>query len=203
MDAGNIAAKREHLEEALTLFRRYGNDQQIGSALTWMSEMEFSAGEEVRALGYGRAALRYAEASGSHSRLEVSAANLAIYAGSAGDWATAVRAGSRALRVSAEARSLAGITWAVQALASVAAGLDDPRRAARLLGFCDARCGALHAPRQAEQCEDIAARRLRVRLAAALDAASLGGELEAGALLAEDDAIAEALEIERLGAELR
>jgi predicted ATPase len=203
MDAGNVAAKREHLEEALTLFRRYGNDQQIGSALTWMSEMEFSAGEEVRALGYGRAALRYAEASGSRSRLEVSAANLAIYAGSAGDWATALRTGSRALRVSAEARSLAGITWAVQALASVAAGLDDPRRAARLLGFCDARCGTLHAPRQAEQCEDIAARRLRVRLAAALDAAGLGGELEAGALLAEDDAIAEALELERLGAELR
>jgi hypothetical protein len=158
------------------------------SALTWMSEMEFSAGEEVRALGYGRGALRYAEASGSRSRLEVSAANLAIYAG------------SRALRVSTEARSLAGITWAVHALASVAVGLDDPHRAARLLGFCDARCGALHAPRKAEQCEEIAARRLRVRLAAALDPASLGGELETGALLAEDEAIAEALEIERLAA---
>ncbi len=129
MDADDVTGKRDHLEEALTLFRRHGNEQQIGSALTWMSEMEFSAGEEVRALGYGRAALRYAETSGSRSRLEVSAANLAIYAGSAGDWATAVRAGTRALRVSAEARSTAGITWAIQALASVAAGLDDPRRA--------------------------------------------------------------------------
>jgi hypothetical protein len=132
----------------------------------------------------------------------VSAANLAIYAGSAGDWETAVRSGSRALRVAAEARSLAGITWSVQALASVAAGLDDPRRAARLLGFCDARCGTLHAPRQAEQCEDIAARRLRVRLAAALDAAVLSGELETGALLAEDDAVAEALEIEHMISDL-
>jgi diguanylate cyclase (GGDEF)-like protein len=202
MAADLVGNKREHLEESLTLFRRYGNEQQIGSALSWMSEMEFSAGEEVRALGYGRAALRYAEASGSRSRLEVSAANLAIYAGSAGDWETAVRSGSRALRVAAEARSLAGITWSVQALASVAAGLDDPRRAARLLGFCDARCGTLHAPRQAEQCEDIAARRLRVRLAAALDAAILSGELEAGALLAEDDAVAEALEVEHLISDL-
>ena len=98
----------------------------------------------------------------------MAAANLAIYAGSAGDWATATRVGSRALRVSTEAHSVAGITWAVQGLATVACGLGDPRRAARLLGFCDARCGTLHAPRQADQCEDIAARRLRVRLAAAL-----------------------------------
>jgi diguanylate cyclase (GGDEF)-like protein len=202
MDAGAVDEKREHLEESLTLFRRYGNEQQIGSALTWMSEMEFSAGEEVRALGYGRAALRYAEASGSRSRLEVSAANLAIYAASAGDWATAVRTGTRALRVAAEARSAAGITWSVQALASVAAGLDEPRRAARLLGFCDARCGTLHAPRQAEQCEDISARRLRVRLAAVLDPATIGGELETGAQLAEDEAIAEALAVEQLAADI-
>lgn len=195
LKADEIARKREHLEESLTLFRRYGNDQQIGSVLTYMSEMEFSAGEGVRALGYGRAALRYSEASGSRARLEVAAANLAIYAGSAGDWATAVRIGTRALRVSTEAHSVAGITWAVQGLATVACGQGDPRRAARLLGFCDARCGTLHAPRQADQCEDIAARRLRVRLAAALAPEILGGELESGALLTQDEAATEALEI--------
>ncbi|HEV8021049.1 MAG TPA: diguanylate cyclase, partial [Candidatus Lustribacter sp.] len=196
LPSDEIARKREHLEESLTLFRRYGNDQQIGSVLTWMSEMEFSAGESVRALGYGRAALRYSEASGSRSRLEVAAANLAIYAGSAGDWTTAIRTGRKALRVSTEAHSVAGITWAIQSLASVAAGRDDARLAARLLGFCDARCGTVHAPRQADQCEDIAARRLRVRLATALAPEILGGELEAGALLGEEDATVAALSIE-------
>jgi diguanylate cyclase (GGDEF)-like protein len=203
LDAAEIARKREHLEESLTLFRRHGNDQQIGSVLTWMSEMEFSAGEHVRALGYGRAALRYSEASGSRSRLEVAAANLAIYAGSAGDWPTAIRAGSKALRVSCEAHSVAGITWAIQGLAAVACGLGDPRRAARLLAFCDARCGTLHPPRQSDQCEDVAARRLRVRLAAALAPSILGGELAAGALLTEEEAVAEALDIERGAGDLR
>jgi hypothetical protein len=100
------------------------------------------------------------------------------------------------LRVSTEAHSVAGITWAIQSLASVAAGRDDARLAARLLGFCDARCGTVHAPRQADQCEDIAARRLRVRLATALAPEILGGELEAGALLGEEDATVAALSIE-------
>jgi predicted ATPase len=203
LDDGEIERKREHLEESLTLFRRHGNDQQIGSILTWMSEMEYAAGEHVRALGYGRAAMRFSESSGSRSRLEVAAANLAIYAGTAGDWPTAIRTGVRALRISTEAGSQAGITWAIQSLAAVAAGLDDPRRAARLLGFCDSRCGTLHAPRQGNQCEDIAARRLRVRLAALLEPATLGSELRNGALLTADEAIAEALDIERAASAAR
>lgn len=191
----DVAQKRAILEESLAIFLRQGNDQQIGSALTWLSEMEFGAGEEARALGYGRAALRYAEASGSRWRLEVAATNLAIYAASAGDLVNATRAGRKALRASAESRSLAGITWAIQALAAVAAGRDDAHRAARLLGFCDARCGTLHAPRQAEQCEEISYRRLRVRLAARLSPADLSYELSVGASLDETAAIAEALAV--------
>ncbi len=191
----DVAQKRTILEESLAIFLRHGNDQQIGSALTWLSEMEFGAGEEARVLGYGRAALRYAEASGSRWRLEVAATNMAIYAATSGDWVNATRAGRKALRASAESRSLAGITWAVQALAAVAAGRNDPHRAARLLGFCDARCGTLHAPRQAEQCEEISYRRLRVRLAALLSPADLSYELSVGAALDESAAIAEALAV--------
>jgi hypothetical protein len=41
---------------------------------------------------------------------------------------------------------------------------------------------------------------LRVRLAAVLDAAVLGAELGAGAVLSEEDAIAEALDVERRAA---
>jgi hypothetical protein len=118
-----------------------------------------------------------------------------MYAASARDWTTARRAGRKALIASSEAHSHAGITWAIQALASVAAGCDDPHRAARLLGFCDTRCGTLHAPRQAEQCEEISYRRLRVRLAALLGPGDLGHELSAGAKLDETTAIAEALAV--------
>jgi len=162
--------------------------------LSWLSEMEFVAGEDVvRALGYGRAALRYAESSGSRVRLEISAANLAMYAAGAGEWDTAIATAGRALRLSLESRSVAGVTWAVQALACAAAGRGDVARAARLLAFCDARCGSLHSPRQADQGEDVSARRLRVRLAAAMTPGALSRELRAGSELSEEAAVAEAL----------
>jgi hypothetical protein len=197
LDLDDIEGKRELMEESLALSRRFGNDQQIGSVLSWMSEMEFAAGADtVRALGYGRAALRYAETSGSRMRLEISAANLAIYAAGAGEWTMAIAAATRALRLSLESRTAAGITWAIQALACAAAGLEDYGRAARLLAFCDARCGTLHSPRQADQGEDISARRLRVRLSAAMNAADLGRELQAGSELSEDEAVAAALVLE-------
>jgi hypothetical protein len=130
-------------------------------------------------------------------RLEISAANLAIYAAGAGDWPMAIATATRALRLSVESRSASGLTWAIQALACAAAGLEDYPRAARLLAFCDARCGTLHSPRQADQCEEVSARRLRVRLAAALAPADLGRELQAGSELTEDEAIGEALTLER------
>jgi diguanylate cyclase (GGDEF)-like protein len=196
LDVAELEQKRALMEESLALSRRFGNDVQVGSVLSWMSEMEFVAGDDVaRALGYGRAALRYAETSGSRMRLEIAAANLAIYAAGAGEWPMAIATAGRALRLSLESRSPAGITWAIQALACAAAGREDFGRAARLLAFCDARCGTLHSPRQADQGEDVSARRLRVRLAAALSAAELGRELRAGAALTEEAAVTEALAV--------
>jgi hypothetical protein len=197
LDLADIAGKRALMEECLELTRRFGNDVQIGSVLSWISEMEFVAGDDVvSALGYGRAALRYAETSGSRMRLEISAANLAMYAAGAGLWKTATEAGARALRLSLESCSPAGITWAIQALASVAAGRGDVGRAARLLAFCDARCASVHSPRQADQGEDVSARRLRVRLAAAMAPADLSRELRVGSVLTEEAAVAEALALE-------
>ena len=194
LDTSALDEKRALMEESLALTRRFGNDLQVGSVLTWMSEMEFAAGEDLeRTLGYGRAALRYAEASGSRMRLEIAAANLAMYAAGAGEWNMAIATATRALLLSRESRSAAGITWAIQALACAAAGREDFARAARLLAFCDARCGSLHSPRQANQGEDISARRLRVRLAAALPPHELSRELHAGSTLSEDEGVAEAL----------
>jgi hypothetical protein len=125
-------------------------------------------------------------------RLEISAANLAMYAAGAGEWNMAIATATRALRLSRESRSAAGITWSIQALACAAAGREDFARAARLLAFCDARCGTLHSPRQANQGEDLSARRLRVRLAAAMPAAALSRELHIGSTLSEDAAVADA-----------
>jgi diguanylate cyclase (GGDEF)-like protein len=195
IDLGDVEAKREVLVESLALFKMFGNDRQVGNMLTWISDFEFSVGEEARALDYGRDALRYARASGNPALQELASANLATYAASAGDWDTARRAAVESLRIAVETRALASFTWAAQALAMVSAGTGDPHRAARLLGFCDARAGHIHVPRQADQCEEIAYRRLRSALGLSLPAGVLERELRIGALFDEDAALREALAV--------
>ncbi len=195
LDLSEIGPKRAVLEESLGLFKMFGNDRQIASALTWISDFEFSVGEEHRALDYGRDAMRYARAAGAPGIQDVAAGNLATYAVNAGDWETGRRAAIESLQISSATRSLAGFTWAVQALAFVSAGTGDVHRAAQLLGFCDARAGAVHVPRQADQCEDITYRRLIPLLETALGADELRREMGLGALLDEDAAMREALAV--------
>jgi len=193
IDLADVEQKRAVLEESLALFKMFGNDRQIASALTWISDFEFSVGEEGRALDYGRDAMRYARAAGAPGIQDVAAGNLATYAVNAGDWETGRRAAVESLRIAAATRSLAGFTWAIQALAFVSAGTGDVHRAAQLIGFCDARAGTVHVPRQADQCEDITYRRLVPILEGALGSDELRREMNVGALLDEDAAMREAL----------
>jgi diguanylate cyclase (GGDEF)-like protein len=192
----NPVEKRSALEESLALFKMFGNDRQIGSVLTWISEFEFSEGNEERALAYGRDALRYARAAADARGLqETATTNLAIYSVSAGDWETARRIGAESLKIAAELRAQATFTWAVQALAGVSAGTGDPARAARLLGFCDARSGIVHAARQTDQAEDILYRRLLADLRESLGAEAAAREMDVGAAFDEGTAMREALAV--------
>jgi hypothetical protein len=193
IDLADVAQKRTVLEESLGLFKMFGNDRQIAGALTWISDFEFSVGEEASALTYGRDAMRYARASGARALLEVASGNLAMYAVSVGDWETGRRSALESLQIAAESRSVASFTWAIQALAFVCAGRGDGVRAAQLLGFCDARAGKAHVPRQADQCEDIAYRRLTALLRADLGEAELERQMGIGAQFDEETAMREAL----------
>jgi hypothetical protein len=195
IDLVDVAQKRAVLEESLGLFKMFGNDRQIAGALTWISDFEFSVGEEANALAYGRDAMRYARASGARAIQETAAGNLATYSVAAGDWDTGRRSALESLQIAAESRSVASFTWAVQALAFVAAGTGDPRRGAQLLGFCDARAGTIHVPRQADQCEDITYRRLVPMLQTALSADELERQMGIGALFDEEAAMREALAV--------
>jgi diguanylate cyclase (GGDEF)-like protein len=193
IDIADFPAKRAVLEEAIALLERLGNMRMVGSALTWLSEMEFSAGDEARALALGREALRAAEQTGS-ATLEMNASsNLALYAGAQGDWELSHRMAERALQRSREVRDAEHLTWSIQAMAVVAAGRRDPGRAARLLGFCGARAGIVHAPRQADQSEDLTHRRLERSLRKQLGEEGYRFELSIGAHYGEDEAVAEAL----------
>ena len=73
------------------------------------------------------------------------------------------------------------------------AATGDPRGGARLLGFCDARSGPVHVPRQADQSEAIAYSRALERLRRQLAPDELSDVMAEGARLSEEDAVREAL----------
>jgi diguanylate cyclase (GGDEF)-like protein len=195
IDISDFPQKRAVLEESLALMRAYGNDRGVGSILTWISELEFSAGDEARALAYGREAVHFGERSGSKELCAGANANLAQYAAAGGDWETARSAGAETLRVTHTTPEAEHTTFAIQALALVASGVGKSETAARLIGFCDARVGVSHPPRQADQSDDILYRRLMQRLRETLDPVTLERAMRAGASMRKDEAVALALSV--------
>ncbi|HVA33398.1 MAG TPA: hypothetical protein VNG31_04570, partial [Candidatus Baltobacteraceae bacterium] len=190
IDISDFVAKRAVLEESLALIRKHGNDRQTGNMLTWISDLEFSAGNERRALEYGREAVRLAESCGSNELYANTTNNFASYACALGEWDVARQAASEALRISRKTSHYEGLTFAVQAFAFLAAEFGDYERAAALIGFCDARCGVLHVGRQADQSEDIIYRRLMAMLVEALDRETLEARMREGAAMNEEEAAA-------------
>lgn len=187
IDLSDIPAKRAVLEEALGLIRRYGNERQIASMLTWISEFEFSAGDNRRAYQYGLEGVRVAETSGARSVHANTAGNLSSYAVALGEWDVARTSASVALAISRQTSDPEHFTFAVQTFADIAAHDGKPQLAARLLGFTDSRCGVLHPHRQADQSEDLSYRRLIARLERELP--DLREQLAAGARLTEPEVL--------------
>jgi len=195
IDISDFPAKRAALEEALALAREHRMDRILGSTLTWISELEFSAGDRRRAYEYGREAIRVAEASGSRELYATAVLNFASYAAAAGEFDNARDAALRGLRVARSTRQDSAVTYSIQALAIVAAGNGDLARAARLIGFCDARDGIIHPPRQADQSEDIMHRALLMKLRRDLGSATYEELALEGRELVEDDAVEEAIAV--------
>lgn len=190
IDISDFPAKRAVLEESLTLMRAHGNDRQIASMLTWVSDLECSAGDDRRALEYGREAVTYAKRSGSNEIYATAIVNLANYACALREWEPARQAIRDAIAISRKTRFHPTLTFAMQAYALVATEFGDAERGATLLGFCNSRFGTLHPDRQADQSEDMLYRRLLAELNDQLDEAELARATAAGAAMNEEEAIA-------------
>jgi diguanylate cyclase (GGDEF)-like protein len=190
IDISDFPAKRAVLEESLALMRAHGNDRQIASMLTWIGDLECSAGDDRRALEYGREAVAYAKRSGSNEIYATAIVNLANYACALCEWELARQAVRDAIAVSRKTRFHPTLTYAVQAYALIATEFGNPERGAMLLGFCNGRFGTLHPGRQADQSEDMLYRRLLTALREQLDEAALDRAVAAGAAMNEDEAIA-------------
>jgi tetratricopeptide (TPR) repeat protein len=195
LDIAAIPEKRAVLEESLELLRRHGNERQVASMLTWISDFEFSAGDRARALAYGREAVSYAESSGSNQIYSAAICNLGTYAGAIGQWDIARNAIARSIAASRKTRQQEYISFSVQAAATVAAGNGRPEDAARLIGWCDIRVDALHAGRQADQSEEIMHRKLLADLRERFGPDELARLMGEGAMMNEDEAFALALTV--------
>jgi diguanylate cyclase (GGDEF)-like protein len=192
-DLADIVSKRAVLEESLQLLRVHGSSREVASGLTWLSELEFSVGDHERAYVLGRDARRAAEAAGNTSLLLLTIVNLAYYALAANDVEAARIAAEEGLRMARELRDPTQFTNALQALACASAAAGNAVNAARLLGFCDARYGPLHSPRQADQCEDMMYRRFSAKLRLEMGEAAFARALAEGGALSEGEAVAAAL----------
>jgi diguanylate cyclase (GGDEF)-like protein len=193
IDIADIPAKREVLEESLALLRLHGNDRQVAQTLTWISDFEFSAGDHRRAFEYGLEAVRFAERAGSYGVQVTATVNLVNYACALGEWEAARQASVQAITLCRKTRNHMGLTFAVQACALMAAQSGRSESAARMIGFCNARCGVLHAGRQADQSEQILYERLMTDLRQELGEKALSEAMRAGAGMTEEEATSLAL----------
>ncbi len=155
LDPQRLIEKQAAFEEALGIARHAGDERLLCEVSMWSAESAFAIDAFTDAIAYGTQALGYAEECAATDLVIVGATNLAFYACAAGDLDYAGRVGRRALALARDADAGPRLTFAVQALASIAAEQGDDARAARLLGFSDARAGVVHMPRQFGQTEDI------------------------------------------------
>jgi diguanylate cyclase (GGDEF)-like protein len=188
----DVARKRAIYEEGLVLGRVLGNDQFMCITFQRLSELEFCAGNLTRALSTGYEALRCAHAAGTLRLMLTTEASLAHFAAAARDRQLLVSVSQTLVRRSRETGSAAGITWAVEALAAYAIGSGESLGGAQLLGFCDARVGSLHDPRQIGTCQEKLYHEMLAQLREELSEGELAQALASGAQLSVDEAIAQA-----------
>jgi predicted ATPase/DNA-binding CsgD family transcriptional regulator len=199
-DAGDLVAARAHCDEALAIFRALGDERFAALTLANLAEGEFRAGDVKAAVQLAAESLA-AYREGDQSS-EQALANMAAYLIATDRYDEARAYACEAIELARELQHSVATAWALQHLAAIAAlrpskDVENSRashaRAARLLGFVDARLAALGAPRQyTEQQEYL---RVTTLLRRAVDPAGLESLMRIGATTTEDRAIEEALAV--------
>jgi predicted ATPase/transcriptional regulator with XRE-family HTH domain len=187
MSQGDFRAARELYAQALAAIRAWGDEPEIFGVLLDMAELEFAAGDAKEALRLANEALGLASLERDLRYKATWHNNTAVYRIALGDVAGAGGSAREALRLARRIHHEMYITIALQHLALVAALCGDPRYAARLLGYADARYGQLGLKR--ERTEQWSYERLLTALRESLsedEIARLAGE---GGTWSEDQAV--------------
>jgi non-specific serine/threonine protein kinase len=195
MSRDDSETARGLFQQALDIFQRTENGSAVAAMAINLAEIEFRAGHVEAAIEYGEAAL-----SGSgDDRLSIALVNMAAYLVAAERWDTARDRARECLSRTDIARTEMDTILGVQHLAAVAAlrpGDDLPQgeqrtRAARLLGFVDARLAALEFERQFTELREYDS--VTVALREHLGPVTYGAHHEDGSFWDEARAISEAM----------
>ncbi len=190
---GDLRANRELLTQALAAYRASGDEMGAAIVLSNIAEHEFADGHPEEALRLGIEALEIHLRMKNARHIANDCNNSATYRVALDDIAGSRESAREALRFARQAQTKLEIAGALQSFSIVAGLSDDARRAARLLGYVDARYAELGQKREfTEQwAHDKIVATLRQRLSDD-EGASLAAE---GAAWSEDQAVEEALKV--------
>ena len=191
--AGDDRAWRELFDQALAAYKAIGDEDGIGSVLSNIAEREFADGYPDKAIELASQALELRQRGKDEANIATGYINIAAYRIELGEFEGARAAAREGLRRACQARNELLIDIALQHLA-VIAGLGGAfRRAAKVLGYVDARFTSLGLER--ESTEQRGYEKLVGALRTTLgddEIATLSAE---GAVWSEDQAIEEALSV--------
>jgi predicted ATPase/class 3 adenylate cyclase len=197
---GDVAGARPLFDEALAMFRSVGAERGISHVAGNLAEAEFHDGNAVEALRLENEALAAYRSFNHKLGAAISLSNIAAYLIALERYEDAWISARDGLVAARDAQWEAGVAWGLQHLAAIAAlrSADDAEhvggdrlRAARLLGYVDARLDAIEALRQyTEQQEQD---KMLSALHDALGEDQLAKLMPEGATWTEDQAVAEAL----------
>ena len=148
LGSGDAASARRLFAEALTLFKSLGASRPAAHVALNLAELEFKSGKAAEALRLANEALEADGALNDRDAVTYDLCNLAAYEGALRRWEASVLHAREALALARERGITSAAVWAIQHLAAVAAlrpvsssalAIEQRRRAARLVGFVDAR----------------------------------------------------------------
>jgi predicted ATPase/class 3 adenylate cyclase len=198
MTAGDIAGSRPLYAKALSVFQSIGAEKAALNVAANLAGAEFRGGDAATALRLATEMLARDRAL-KNPRVAVVLCNIAAYLIVLGRWEDARNNAWEALNLACERHLDVQVVWALQHLAAVGALRsegegertgDRRRRAARLLGYVEARLASLDTTRKFTDQQEYAA--MLVSLREALSADELSDLMAQGATWSDEAAIAEA-----------
>jgi tetratricopeptide (TPR) repeat protein len=200
---GDWKTARDLFRESLGLYKAAGCERYAGRVALNLGEVEFRLGDVEAALQLAREGAEDVRADAGVPTLAAALCNSSAYFVALDRFEEARSDARQALALAQDARCSLYVGWALQHLAAMAAlrvsestehRLHDRRHAARVLGFVDVRFSELEPRQYTEQQEyEKMLPVLRNELGADLDEL-----MNVGKQWSEDQAVAEALEIEAL-----